>query len=163
MTDEAGKKRFLTWKLARRVFIGLFTVGVIGFIAVALWVASLARDLPSHERLASYEPPITSRVHAGDGTLIAEFAEEHRVFVPIESIPRHVVEAFVAAEDKKFFNHHGLDYMGILRGAITHAAPRAQYMVGIFEDTQLCAIHAKRITIMPKDIQLARRLRGERA
>ena len=121
MTDEAGKKRFLTWKLARRVFIGLFIVGVIGFIAVALWVASLARDLPSHERLASYEPPITSRVHAGDGTLIAEFAEEHRVFVPIESIPRHVVEAFVAAEDKKFFNHHGLDYMGILRGAINSA------------------------------------------
>jgi len=121
MTDETANKRFLTWKLARRVAIGLFILVALCFIAVFLWVASLARDLPSHERLASYEPPITSRVHAGDGTLIAEFAEEHRVFVPIESIPDHVVQAFVAAEDKKFFSHKGLDYIGILRGAINSA------------------------------------------
>lgn len=118
MTEETKKRRFLTWKLARRVAIGLFIFAALCFIAVFLWIASLARDLPSHKRLASYEPPITSRVHAGDGTLIAEFAEEHRVFVPIESIPDHVVQAFVAAEDKKFFTHEGLDYVGILRGAI---------------------------------------------
>ncbi|WP_084399829.1 penicillin-binding protein 1A [Henriciella aquimarina] len=121
MTEQASKKRFLTWKLVRRVFIALFILGVIAFIALAVWVAALARDLPSHKRLASYEPPITSRVHAGDGTLIAEFAEEHRVFVPVESIPEHVKEAFVAAEDKKFFTHHGLDFVGIMRGAINSA------------------------------------------
>ncbi len=103
MTEQATRKRFLTWKLFRRVFLGLVILGVIAFIALAVYVAVLARDLPSHKRLASYEPPITSRVHAGDGTLIAEFAEEHRVFVPIESVPEHVIQAFVAAEDKKFF------------------------------------------------------------
>lgn len=121
MTEQATRKRFLTWKLFRRVFLGLFILGVIAFIALAVYVAVLARDLPSHKRLATYEPPITSRVHAGDGTLIAEFAEEHRVFVPIESVPEHVIQAFVAAEDKKFFTHHGLDYVGILRGAINSA------------------------------------------
>lgn len=121
MEEQTGKRRFLTWKLARRVAIGLFILAALCFIAVSLWIATLARDLPSHERLATYEPPITSRVHAGDGTLIAEFAEEHRVFVPIESIPDHVVQAFVAAEDKKFFSHEGLDYVGMLRGAINSA------------------------------------------
>lgn len=121
MTEQATRKRFLTWKLFRRVFLGLVILGGIAFIALAVYVAVLARDLPSHKRLASYEPPITSRVHAGDGTLIAEFAEEHRVFVPIESVPEHVIQAFVAAEDKKFFTHHGLDYVGILRGAINSA------------------------------------------
>ena len=121
MSEQTAKRRFLTWKTARRVAIGLVILGAICFTAVMLWVAALSRDLPSHERLADYEPPITSRVHAGDGTLIAEFADEHRVFVPIESIPDHVVQAFVAAEDKKFFDHSGLDYLGILRGAINSA------------------------------------------
>ena len=121
MSEQASRKRFLTWKLARRVAIGLVILGALCFIAVMLWIAALSRDLPSHERLADYEPPITSRVHAGDGTLIAEFADEHRVFVPIDSIPDHVKQAFVAAEDKKFFDHKGLDYVGILRGAINSA------------------------------------------
>ena len=121
MTEQATRKRFLTWKLARRVALALVILGLAAFIALAVYIMMLARDLPSHKRLASYEPPITSRVHAGDGTLIAEFAEEHRVFVPIESVPEHVIQAFVAAEDKKFFDHHGLDYTGILRGAINSA------------------------------------------
>ena len=60
-------------------------------------------------------------MHAGDGTLIAEFADQHRVFVPYESIPEHVVQAFVAAEDKNFFTHDGLDYAGITRGAVNTA------------------------------------------
>ncbi|WP_018147306.1 penicillin-binding protein 1A [Henriciella marina] len=121
MSEQSVWKRYLTWKLARRVAIGIFIIGALCFVALVLWVAALSRDLPSHERLADYEPPITSRVHAGDGTLIAEFAEEHRVFVPIESMPDHVTQAFVAAEDKKFFEHDGLDYVGILRGAINSA------------------------------------------
>jgi penicillin-binding protein 1A len=121
MSEQATKKRFLSWKLVRRVAIGLVIFGALCFAALFIWMAALSRDLPSHERLADYEPPITSRVHAGDGTLIAEFADEHRVFVPVESIPDHVIQAFVAAEDKKFFDHEGLDYVGIMRGAINSA------------------------------------------
>ncbi|MEL7454138.1 MAG: transglycosylase domain-containing protein, partial [Pseudomonadota bacterium] len=120
MSEPAGF-RLLTWPNFRRAFVVCFVLGVVALIAVALWVMALSRDLPAHQTLAEYEPPITSRVHAGDGALIAEFAQEHRVFVPYESIPTHVVEAFVAAEDKKFFEHGGLDYVGILRGAINSA------------------------------------------
>jgi len=108
-------------KWARRVAIALFVLGVIGLIGVWIYFAALGRDLPSIAKLKQYEPPITSRVHAGDGTLIAEFADQHRVFVPYESIPEHVVQAFVAAEDKNFFTHDGLDYVGITRGAVNTA------------------------------------------
>ena len=121
-TEKRGFFRsLLTWKNALRLATVLFILGIVGLIALWAWVAALSRDLPTLERLAEYEPPITSRVHAGDGALIAEFADQHRVFVPYESIPTHVVDAFVAAEDKKFFEHGGLDYMGILRGAINSA------------------------------------------
>ncbi|MCA8897847.1 MAG: penicillin-binding protein 1A [Hyphomonas sp.] len=103
--------------LRRLVILGVVLVAV-AFIGLWMYFAALGRTVPSIEKLKQYEPPITSRVHAGDGTLIAEFADQHRVFVPYESMPKHVVEAFVAAEDKNFFHHHGLDYMGILRGAL---------------------------------------------
>ncbi|KCZ89665.1 penicillin-binding protein 1A [Hyphomonas jannaschiana] len=106
------------WIWLRRLIVLGFVLGVIGIIALWLYFAALGRTVPSIAKLKQYEPPITSRVHAGDGTLIAEFADQHRVFVPYESIPTHVVEAFVAAEDKNYFKHHGLDYVGILRGGI---------------------------------------------
>ncbi len=108
-------------KWARRLLIAGLVLFVIGVIVVWGYFAALGRDVPSIAKLKQYEPPITSRVHAGDGTLIAEFADQHRVFVPYESIPEHVIEAFVAAEDKNFFNHDGLDYAGITRGALNSA------------------------------------------
>ncbi len=108
-------------KWARRGLIAIFVLGVIALIALWAYFAALGRDVPSIAKLKQYEPPITSRVHAGDGTLIAEFADQHRVFVPYESIPEHVVQAFVAAEDKNFFTHEGLDYAGITRGAVNTA------------------------------------------
>ena len=114
----ANIMRFLTWKLVLRVFIAGVILGLICLIALFMWFSALARNVPSIDQLAEYEPAITSRVHAGDGALIAEFAQEHRVFVPYESIPTHLIEAFVSAEDKSFFEHNGLDYRGITRGAL---------------------------------------------
>ena len=123
MADAYEKPRIPTWvwPVAKWTFIVGFVLGVIGLIAIWLYFAALGRDVPSISKLKQYEPPITSRVHAGDGTLIAEFADEHRVFVPYESIPKHVIDAFVAAEDKNFFTHDGLDYVGITRGAVNSA------------------------------------------
>ena len=118
---ETAKRRFFTWKLFRRLFIFFTILAIIGIIAIVAVVAALSRDLPTIATLEEYEPPITSRVHAGDGTLIAEFAEQHRVYVPYESIPEHVIQAFVSAEDKKFFEHEGLDFVGMTRGAINSA------------------------------------------
>ncbi|MEO1101100.1 MAG: penicillin-binding protein 1A [Pseudomonadota bacterium] len=121
-TKEHGFfRRLLSWKNALRFVVVMFILGLVALIALWAWIAALSRDLPTLEKLAEYEPPITSRVHAGDGALIAEFADQHRVFVPYESIPKHVVDAFIAAEDKKYFEHEGLDYVGILRGAINSA------------------------------------------
>ena len=119
--SEPARFKLMTWTNLRRAAIAGFILGVVALIAVTVLVMAWSRDLPAHETLAQYEPPITSRVHAGDGALIAEFAQQHRVFVPYDSIPTHVVQAFVSAEDKKFFEHGGLDYVGILRGAINSA------------------------------------------
>jgi len=100
--------------------IAAVVLGVIGFVAAAVYVVRVTDDLPNHEQLAEYQPPIMSRVHAGDGLLIAEYAREHRVFVPIDNIPQNVVHAFISAEDKNFYEHGGLDLRGIIRAAISN-------------------------------------------
>lgn len=79
-----------------------------------------SRDLPDIQQLATYEPPVTTRVYAGDGRLLAEYAAEKRVFVPIRSIPPHLVQAFLAAEDKNFYEHQGIDANGVIRAVITN-------------------------------------------
>jgi penicillin-binding protein 1A len=76
------------------------------------------RDLPDYHQLAHYEPPVTTRVYAGDGRLVAEYAAEKRSFVPIAAIPQRVINAFLAAEDKNFYSHAGVDPLGIIRAAI---------------------------------------------
>ena len=98
-------------------------------LTVLGWIYSITRDLPSSEELKSYQPAITSRVYAGDGTLVAEFARQHRVFVPYEEIPEQVVHAFVSAEDKTFFEHDGIDMKGIFRGTVVNTL-RGKRMAG---------------------------------
>jgi penicillin-binding protein 1A len=106
-------------------FLGfMFAAGMIVFVAVAgaagfvLWKAS--KDLPDYEVLAKYEPPVMTRIHASDGNLIAEFARERRIYVPFTAIPDRVIQAFISAEDKNFYQHGGLDIQGILRAAVTN-------------------------------------------
>ncbi len=101
-------------------FLGfLFTTGFMLFLAgasvagIVLW--HTAKDLPDYEVLAKYEPPVMTRVHANDGRLIAEYAHERRIYVPVNTIPKLVIQAYLSAEDKNFFEHKGLDYTGILR------------------------------------------------
>src|SRR5690606_3977068 len=77
-------------------------------------------DLPDYRSLASYAPPTVSRIYAGDGRLLAEYARERRVFVPIEAIPNDLKQAFVAAEDQHFYQHPGIDIFGIIRATITN-------------------------------------------
>jgi len=111
-----------------RLFSWLFWFAVTGVAAagvVALFVAGhFSRGLPAHDWLATYEPPVATRVHAGDGRLLAEFAVEHRLFVPVEAIPKRVVDAFLAAEDKNFYSHAGLDPAGLLRAVYTNVRSR---------------------------------------
>src|SRR6516164_8478210 len=94
-------------------------VAIAGCIVIGITIGQFDRELPDYQQLAHYQPPTMTRVYAGDGRLLAEFASERRVFVPIEAIPKRVVDAFLSAEDKNFHSHHGIDPFSILRAAIT--------------------------------------------
>ncbi|VAV89279.1 Multimodular transpeptidase-transglycosylase, partial [hydrothermal vent metagenome] len=95
--------------------------GVIAAAAFAGWYLNqLSQDLPDYQVLAEYAPPVTTRVYAGDGSLVAEFARERRLFVPIENIPEHVKAAFVSTEDKTFYEHTGIDMRGIARAQLSN-------------------------------------------
>ena len=78
------------------------------------------RGLPDYRQLADYEPPVMTRVQASDGRLLAEFAVERRVFIPVGAMPKRVINAFLSAEDKNFFTHPGVDPLGVVRAAITN-------------------------------------------
>src|ERR1700760_3028907 len=106
-------------KLFRFLFVCAVILAIAGggFIGVTLWY--FGRDLPDYQQLAHYQPPIMTRVHAGDGRLLAEYAAERRIFVPIQAIPKPVINAFISAEDKNFYSHHGVDPVSILRAALT--------------------------------------------
>ena len=101
-----------------------FSVGtfltIVGGVVTLIVLEHFSRDLPDYSQLASYEPAITTRLYAGDGQLMAEYAVENRVFVPIEAIPDHVIQAFVSAEDQHFYRHGGIDLTGIARAIITN-------------------------------------------
>ena len=105
-----------------RFFGFLFALGTIVFLvgvgAAAGMLWHFSKDLPDYSQLQDYEPPVMTRVHAGDGSLVAEYAKERRLYIPIQAVPKLVTNAFIAAEDKNFYEHSGLDFMGILRAGI---------------------------------------------
>ena len=99
----------------------LFFLGCIVSVGVVLGVlVYFGRDLPDYRQLEKYEPLMTTRLYANDGQLLAEYASERRVFVPVSAIPKQVIHAFLSAEDKNFYSHGGLDFQGILRAIITN-------------------------------------------
>ena len=92
----------------------LFSILVLG----VLW--SFSNNIPDYKFLKNYKPPVSSKVYSGDGTLVADFSREKRVFVPYESIPENVINSFLSAEDKNFFTHPGVDAKGVLRAVINN-------------------------------------------
>ena len=97
-------------------FLIIFLAVVLFFTLSTLWYFSAG--LPDYKKLSNYQPPISSRVYSTDSKLIAEYAIEKRLFIPYESIPDKVIDAFLSAEDKNFFNHPGIDAKGILRAVL---------------------------------------------
>ena len=95
-----------------------FLIVVVLLSFSALWYFSYG--LPDYKKLTNYQPPISSRVYSKNGQLIAEYALEKRLFVPYSSIPKKVVNSFLSAEDKNFFNHPGIDAKGILRATLNN-------------------------------------------
>jgi penicillin-binding protein 1A len=106
-------------------FLGfLFAAGTVFFLAGIAAAAGLlwhfSKDLPDYSQLQNYEPPVMTRVHAADGSLLAEYANERRLYLPIQAIPKLVTNAFIAAEDKNFYQHPGVDIYGIGRAALLY-------------------------------------------
>src|ERR1700694_4708935 len=106
-------------------FLGfLFAVGTIVFIVGVAGAAGLllpySKDLPDYSQLQDYEPPVMTRVHAADGSLLAEYANQRRLYLPIQAIPKLVTNAFIAAEDKNFYQHPGIDIYGIARAGVLY-------------------------------------------
>ena len=97
------------------------TLALLVAAGVAVYVGHLAKDLPDYEVLAKYEPPVTTRIHADDGSLMAEYAHERRLYLPIQAIPDRIKAAFLSAEDKNFYSHPGIDIQGIARAALRYA------------------------------------------
>ncbi len=111
-------RRVVTSKWTRRL-AALCVLGVlagVGTFVGVIWYYS--RDLPSVEALRDYRPPIVSQIYSADGRLVGEVYEKQRYVVPYDRMPDHLVQAFVAAEDAQFFEHHGIDYMGIMRAVL---------------------------------------------
>jgi penicillin-binding protein 1A len=116
------KRKRRSWLLG---FLGFgFASAVVMFLAAAavagFFFWKVSRDLPDYESLAKYEPPVMTRIHAHDGSLMAEYARERRIFVPINVVPKLVIAAFLSAEDKRFYEHGGLDFAGIGRALINN-------------------------------------------
>lgn len=97
-----------------KIFAVLILIGcaVVGYI-----IYHYSRDLPDYSQLAHYYPPSVTRIYSSNGKLMEEYAFERRVFVPINSVPSSLIESFIAAEDKNFYNHPGVDLLGIVRSA----------------------------------------------
>lgn len=113
-----------------RLLSWIFTLGAAGLVVAASVAFYLFQhfgaDLPDYRHLAEYQPPTTTRVHAGDGRLLAEFAVEQRVFVSIDAIPARVRNAFISAEDQNFYSHPGIDFRSVVRAAVTNLSQLGQ-------------------------------------
>src|SRR5579863_9342608 len=106
-------------------FLGfVFATCAMVFVIVAAGIAAVVwkyeQDLPDYTQLQNYEPPVMTRVHAGDGSLLAEYARERRLYLPSAAIPKLVKEAFISAEDKNFYTHFGFDPEGIIRAGLIY-------------------------------------------
>ena len=108
------------FKIVLYGFSVLFMLGLIGAGVFIYGIWYYSQNLPDHRQLADYSPKISTRVHAGDGQVIAEFATEKRSFVPISVIPARVKQAFIAAEDQRFYEHQGVDPQALARAMLTN-------------------------------------------
>ncbi|MCA3565273.1 MAG: penicillin-binding protein 1A [Methylocystis sp.] len=126
--------RFFAFLFAGASFVGLFAAGAFAFV---IW--KFSQDLPDHAQLQNYEPPVMTRVHAGDGGLLAEYAKERRLYLPIQAMPRLLISAYLSAEDKNFYTHNGIDPEGIARAVVTNFRNRGSRQQGASTITQQVA------------------------
>src|SRR5712691_7654308 len=143
--------------IARLVFIlfVLAALGIGGFVGVTL--AHFGRELPDYQQLAKYQPATGSKVYAGNGSFMAEFESEHRIPVAIGKVPRVVVEAFLAAEDRDFYTHNGVNPGAIFRAAMADVVRfrNGQRPIGASTITQ----HVVRHFLLTNELSVSRKIK----
>ena len=107
-------------KFLRNIFILIASFILLSAILIISILWTYSNDLPDYKFLKNYKPPVSSKVYSGNGDLVADFSQEKRVFVPFNSIPKNVINAFLSAEDKNFFKHPGVDAKGVIRAVINN-------------------------------------------
>ena len=131
----------MLWRIFAYLFGTSTVVLIVGALAVVAVLHKYNKDLPDYEVLAKYEPPVMTRIHAGDGALVAEYARERRLYLPIQAIPDLIKAAFLSAEDKNFYTHPGVDPEGVIRAIVTNLKNRGsgRRLVGASTITQQVA------------------------
>ncbi len=107
-------------RLFKNILVVLLTFLILFSLVIFATLWSFSTNIPDYKFLKSYKPPVSSKVYSGDGELVADFSKEKRIFVPYNSIPKNVINAFLSAEDKNFFSHPGVDAKGVLRAVINN-------------------------------------------
>lgn len=105
-----------------KLIVSFTVLLTILIIIVVLLFYHYSKDLPDYHQLAAYEPPVVTRLYANDGRLLEEYATEHRIFIPIANISKQIINAFIAAEDKNFYEHPGVDLSSIARALFQNAS-----------------------------------------
>ena len=114
------KRRNLLINIIGGTVVTLLVGGVVAVVGIIYLLNHYGKDLPDYSQLAQYEPAIISRIYANDGSLLAEYARQKRLYIPISAVPRQIINAYLSAEDKNFYSHGGLDYLGLMRAVITN-------------------------------------------
>ena len=104
----------------KKIFVISLSILLLILITILGILWSYSNNIPDYKFLKNYKPPVSSKVYSGNGNLVADFSKEKRVFVPINTIPKNVINAFLSAEDKNFFKHPGVDAKGVLRAIINN-------------------------------------------
>ena len=107
-------------KILKNIITGILSLFLISSILILSILWSFSNNIPDYKFLKNYKPPVSSKMYSGNGNLVADFSKEKRIFVPFSSIPKKVINSFLAAEDKNFFKHPGVDAKGVLRAVINN-------------------------------------------
>ena len=105
------------FRILLNIIFWCFTAGIA---ALAVMILVYGNDLPDYKKLATYAPPVATRLYASDGSLLIEYAEERRVFIDYNDMPPQLVNAFIAGEDQNFWTHPGIDVQGITRALVNN-------------------------------------------
>ncbi|MFY9288391.1 MAG: penicillin-binding protein 1A [Alphaproteobacteria bacterium] len=142
--------------LAALLSLGLLMLGV-GAVVILMVFNHYSQDLPDYSYLKDYRPPTLSRIYADDGRMMATIAAEQRIFVPVNAVPKRVIDAFLSAEDQDFYNHKGVDYTGIIRAIFINLENlgRDRRPVGASTITQQVAKNM----LLTNEVSVARKVR----